>query len=458
MGACTSKKKKKDLDVYFVNETIEEMARSVGFSKALFKHKEWDALKSFCQKRDVHTYHLNDLFNRYLSLERNPEAFIREFRVKTSDTKVPFLKQSRLFQELADLYMPLIYMRDYKGLDKPHSMEEVSFARFSIMAYIFCAQPPADLIFDCLVLMRNRMKLSLKYTMYTYNVLQIVLILTEEMQPSETLKYLLKYINLKNDNEISMQEIVNIGLRYPILFYSLFRFRHHYKRLVFGDKFWADRKMLKARVALDSGLQNNKQLHHGFDNLDIAKRDSARAIIADINALIEMDEIMEQQKRDRALEEDQDQEIKEDEGVGQFTKRILERLALSGTVHPPIKKLPNSLCTNLKSIFGYQFARNIILESELPYDQYEQSFLNLPLDAGTEPIRWHDSVVERDFLYNAAHGTRLWVTKYYHPTLGDVLKETTYQYAPRLRPVDNGTGNAEGEGTAASAAPLPVPA
>lgn len=433
MGNCTQKKK---IDVYFVNETPEEIASSVGFSKELFKHKEWDALKSFCQKRDVKTNHLNELFNRYLSPERNPEAFIREFRVKTMDTKVTFLKHTRLFQELADIYVPLIYLRDYKGLDKPHSPEEVSFARFMIMSYIFCAQPAADLILDCIILMRNRMKLSLNYALYTFNFHQIVSILTEELKPSEALKYVLKYINVKNDTEITIQQMVNIGLRYPLLFYSLFRFRSHFKRLIFGDKFWKDRKLLKSRINLESGLQHNRQLQQGFANEEVALRDTARAILADIKQLIDLERLKESTRREAAIANGEEvKEEEKEEGVGKFVNTIKGHLALSGTPPPPLKSISNEFCVDLKSIFGYQFTRSIILESGLSYDKDMQVFIDLPVDNGTEDVRLYDHMIEREFLYNAAHGTRLWITKFYDPHLGEVLKELTYQYGPRLHPI-----------------------
>jgi len=203
----------------------------------------------------------------------------------------------------------------------------------------------------------------------------------------------------------------------------------------------------------------------GFVNEEAALRETARAILADLQEIVNVERTAEANEKEMAAlirgssnggDDDADsiidndngsQEEKsqysfqsrytlsKDEGVGKLVEAVKGRLCLSGAPPPPLKKISNEFCTDLKSIFGYQMARNFIVESGLPYDKEMQKFVDLPLDNGTEDIRWYDTKVERDFLYNAAHGTRLWVTKFYHPHLGEVLKELTYQYGPRLHPI-----------------------
>ena len=303
--AGTGKGEKKELDLYYLNDDPKEINRQTlyggfGFAKTLFQKNEWDALKKLCLKKNIEQFHLNHIFNKYLDPETHADIFIRQFRVNTSDTKNTFLKKDRLLQELADLFLPLIYMKDYPQLLKPHSDNEISFARFVIMSYIFCAQCHADLIYDSLTMMRQRLDLKLHTVIFTFNFLEIVKVLNENSKKSAALKYVLRACNVANDEEISARKIIRMGIKYPILFYSLERFRTNYKRLVFGEKFWNSesqrKRLLKCRVDLeivpdqidiDQNINVNNidhnQIADFFDNEYAAIKQTARAIISDYN-------------------------------------------------------------------------------------------------------------------------------------------------------------------------------
>ena len=82
-----------------------------------------------CNKKDIKQTQLNAVYKKYLSSE---DVFIRDFRVKTVDIKLPFLQKTKLIQELSDCFIPECFMKKYRGLMGPYSPDEVSFARFKL--------------------------------------------------------------------------------------------------------------------------------------------------------------------------------------------------------------------------------------------------------------------------------------------------------------------------------------
>ena len=303
--AGTGKGETKESELYYVNDDPKEINRQTlyggfGFAKSLFQKNEWEALKKICVKKNIEQHHLNHIFNKYLDPETHPDVYVRQFRVNTAETKNTFLKKERLLQELADLFLPLMYRKDYPQLMKPHSDGEISFARVVIMSYLFCAQCHSDLIYDCLTMMRQRLDLKLHTVLFTFNFMEIIKVLNENSKKSSALEYVLRACNVTNDEEISVRKIIRIGIKYPIIFYSLERFRTHYKRLVFGQKFWTSenqyKRFLKCRVDLeispdqadiDQNINvndiDNNQIADYFDNESTAIKQTARAIISDFN-------------------------------------------------------------------------------------------------------------------------------------------------------------------------------
>lgn len=80
-----------------------------------------------------------------------------------------------------------------------------------------------------------------------------------------------------------MEQIIQMAMKYPVLFYSLVKFRYHFKRLVYGDKFWHERKNLKSRFEI-TFTRKPKDLQTPFATEKLAIKETARALIADIIA------------------------------------------------------------------------------------------------------------------------------------------------------------------------------
>jgi hypothetical protein len=194
------------------------------------------------------------------------------------------------------LLVPAIFIREYQGLDPPYSNEEVSFTRFLIMGYIFCALPIPDLICVLISAIKQSPKAK-KYltadTMIPISTYQtIVTLLGEDLEPSAAAKYIqttIKKNPAKSGTEISLEHIMLLGIKYPLLFYELHRFRTRLKRFIFGDKFWEGRYYLKPRVVgfgagagVSDIIPSTAEYEHAFVNEKEAIRATAASIVTDI--------------------------------------------------------------------------------------------------------------------------------------------------------------------------------
>lgn len=373
---------------------IEKRGHGIGFSKIVFKTKEWKAFKKFSNKKEIRQYHHNLLYKRFLS---HPEVYIRGFRVRTIDSKDIFLKRTHIYKEVADVFFPTIFLKEHKGLEAPHSDEEISFARFAIMAYTFCAQNITDLISDFFACLRQRLTVHMKATIFSFNFGEVIKALNEETASSFAAKWCIMHSNPKNDDEISIEQIIKIGVKYPIIFYQLVRFRNHYRRQIYGDKFWENRDE-KPRIAI-RGLPKNYE--QGFLNEKAAIRATAKAIISDITV----------------------------------TEKGNPK-ALSEISHEPIQEIGDECCYRLKHWYGYKSAMGIILESEISCSSHNQPFLDIinTYDNANEDVRIYDKTVNKEFIYNAGTGLRSWVVKYIETETDNVFKEAVWRYSHRELP------------------------
>jgi hypothetical protein len=320
--------------------------------------------------------------------------------------------------------IPLIYLKEYRGLDLPNTapgqppVDDVSFARFIIMSYIFCAQPIPDLIFDFLAILRHKLNLKLNAVMFLYNFEEIVKVLVEEITPCMTLDVFMAHCNPQNDQEVDVQKLMYLCLKYPIAFFSLVRFRTHFKRLVFGDIFWENKKPLKSRFYAKFHLDGDYS--NAFISEAAARRDTARALLQDCL----------------------------------YQQNINTKLVI--TEHIPVEPLYSITEENYvkaKQILGYTRTRGLIMEAELPLDR------NFPLFAKTAIGRYHaadgddgsslannsvemkaddseydvhherikDKVTDSEFTYSVETGTREWV-KRIEDHHGHLLREMTTAY------------------------------
>jgi len=175
---------------------------------------------------------------RYLT---GVDATLRNMRISTTIVKRIFIEFPVLIQEIADVFIPQIFLKEVKGLDQPYSMEEISFARFIVTGYHFCVQSFTDTLFDFFSISKQNYNMKLKFSIFTFNFQQLLRVITEDLLPSASLQYLRTYCNRRNDDEISIETVILYGMKYPILFYELYRFVRRLKRLIFGDKFWSSR-------------------------------------------------------------------------------------------------------------------------------------------------------------------------------------------------------------------------
>ena len=86
-------------------------------------------------------------------------------------------------------------MKEFPGLDSVSSSsgEVVSFARFIIMSYIFCAEQNPDLIFNFITILKRKLIINTNIRLQIYNVnLLLKLMLELLLQPIKILNRLLK--------------------------------------------------------------------------------------------------------------------------------------------------------------------------------------------------------------------------------------------------------------------------
>ncbi len=227
--------------------------------------------------------------------------------------------------------LPSIYMKPFAGLETMDSADEVSFARFVVMSYIFGLQQFPDLLFDFFAIVRRKLSLQLSVTFGSYSIQQTCLLLVEDLKSSggaSLINTALK--NLDNAPDFRLRTLIRFGTKYPLLFWALQKFRKCYKRFVFGDRFWLNRKHMKLKCIdlLDFPTDYNEW----FLNEDTAVKFTAIHIISDV--IISTS--------------------------NQWT--------FSDIYNPPLSVITSEQITKLKEVVGYKVATRLLIESQIPYD------------------------------------------------------------------------------------------
>lgn len=232
----------------FLDENNKE--GGIGFAKAMFSMQEWTFLKKICDENNIVQSDLNRVFNKHFTDEN---VQLRQMRADLSNFKLWFVDHCNVNKEAVDVLVPEVFLREMPDcLDPPYSPDEVSFARFVVMGFTFCAQPIQDTMYDFISISKRNRKVQLKATMFTYNLNQIISTLSEELEKSAALDYCIKRSNVQNDMEISIESVMRIAVKYPVGFFQLIRFRKKFRRLFFGDRFWEGRRCIKSRFFLSS--------------------------------------------------------------------------------------------------------------------------------------------------------------------------------------------------------------
>jgi hypothetical protein len=227
-----------------------------------------------------------------------------------------------------------MFMKEFPGLEPPAPEGDVvTFARFIITSYLFCAAQIPDLIHDFITMLRQKLTLGIHARLHTYSIDQLMKLMVEDLQPSAAAVILVRSLDgLDQNDELDVLTVVKLGVKYPILFYVLERFRKHIKRVVFGDKFWAARTYLKARI---SELDGNASYYgEKFKDERTALIETSRAIIADV--------VTSAKKK--------------------TTYRLNER---------PVSEvmfLDEEGLQRLKDLFGYERSRQLVVDSEVGID------------------------------------------------------------------------------------------
>ena len=261
------------------------------------------------------------------------------------------------------------------------------------MSYIFCARPMPDLICDFFGLLRMKYSLHLTALIYSINFQEIVKLLSEDLERCSALRYILEFCNPNDTAEYNMEMVVRWSLKYPLFFYTLARYQHLFRRLVFGDGFWNSKRNLKSDLPLSGSEEETARAYHwGNENERAARRETAMSILADIRHMAN-DENRKSDKFD---------------------------LFLPTEYYEPVTFVDESLMVCMKDLLGYKMTRGLIIESELPYSN--ELFLQ-GMDVGPGiPEKRSDKRSNKEFVYNATSGRRQWITKFVDNN-GIVVKE-----------------------------------
>lgn len=356
----------------------------IGFSKAMFTPKEWTSLKEFCQQHGISQVDLNHLFSLYLD---NQEAIVRHMRINLNDFKIKFSRQSKVTQEIADIFVPQLFLRPDKSLFPPYSTDEVSFARFVILGYRFLVQPIQDLIFDFIAISRKNFALKIVSTMYTFNLQLVVATLSEDLPKSSSLQYILERCNVYN-MELTINDIIFLGLKYPLMFFELVHFVIKFKRGFFGDKFWSNHNKYGKSQIVELNCSER------FASYKEALRYTAKSIVTDF-------------ARSSATQLIVPQDIESFQHVESVDLRC---------------------CLHIKNALGYRWSRHILEESELQVLDSSNQLINIPL-LPDEDERITDLKLKQDFVFNMGTGYRAWVELYIDG--GQILREVSHNDNPK---------------------------
>jgi hypothetical protein len=279
MGAAAALLVRRDPYALYVDDPKDIDPLLKGYSRSIFKKLEWPTFKMFCNQFGITHADTCVVFRKFLNYE---EVYLLQFQVRTKDVKNHFSLHSKLEKEIAESLVPLMFMKEFPGLERPQpDGEVVSFARFIIMSYLFCTAQIPDLILDFVAMLRRKLSISTHTNLHAYTLEQLMKVMVEDLQPSAAGWILAQSLSqIQKEEEMPLLMIIKLGIKYPILFYIVERFRKHIKRLVFGDKFWAAHTYFKSRI----GELDGNATYYGerYKDERTALIETSRSIIADV--------------------------------------------------------------------------------------------------------------------------------------------------------------------------------
>jgi hypothetical protein len=170
-------------------------------------------------------------------------------------------------------------MQNINSLADAYSSEEVSFTRFVITMFLFCGQHTPDLISELFAVLKKNFALKLESKMFYFNLSEVLTVFAE-ISDSFASKVLLQAIQQQpKEKEVSIGSIVKFGVKYPVLFYALERFKKKCRRFIFGDKFWKTKKFLKFKAK--EALRLHSEVKTSYQTMESAVAFSAASAITD---------------------------------------------------------------------------------------------------------------------------------------------------------------------------------
>lgn len=358
MGNSVLYRRNKTATVY-ISDDIDERKANKPLPKIIFDDKELQTLKQFCLEKSIHQNYVYQFYEQFICNDTSP---IPNFRMKAATIKKKFSMYSTLMRDLADIFIPYAFYRNLVGLNLPFTQtQEFSLSRFVIMSYIFGGQHILDTIYDFFAMLMQNNAIALSATILSYNFEQILLVLldTDDRLLSNhstinaivdvgytdvTLRILRPLLNPQNDKSMTIEDILRISIKYPILVYKLKKFHKLFQKHIFGAKFWETQR---------SDPLNNTPLKLRLENFDMAD------IKYDISACFESEKNAIRQTA---------RSIINDVAAQSKQQLVITPKQPVHTLAEVTNLLSNEAYYRLKQLFGYKITSELIRESEYSCD------------------------------------------------------------------------------------------
>lgn len=253
--------------------------------------------------------------------------------------------------------------------------------------FLFCSQQTPDLVLELFAILKKNFALKLEINIFLHNLCEMLILFTEDQNSCASKLIMRTILNEPKEKEISIGYIIKLGIKYPVLFYALEKFKKKCRRFVFGDKFWQTKKHLKLKTKNELNIQADVKA--GFVDIAAATAFTASSIITD--AILN--------------------ENKFQGGRYQLSEELY-------TPQDVISYIGSEDAVILKSIFGYKDAKKLIVESGIPYSEelkfitgFETGDFEEKTDEEerelTRIIRL-DKENDRNFLHDPASGETAW--------------------------------------------------
>jgi hypothetical protein len=258
------------------------------------------------------------------------------------------------------------------------------------MTHIFGSQHIIDTIYDFFSLLLQNSDIKLSVTMFSFHFEKIVTVLLEYddlLKNSTSLKILKSRLNVEDRHEWSIQDIIYLGIKYPILFYSLSKFQKLFQRVYFGTKYWSsysENSKLESKPRLDIDLSN---IH--LSNIQLQYENEKNVLIQTSRSLIF--DTIQNYKKPMTLT------------IKQPKSDQLSTISYQNSII-------------LKQVLGNRLASRLVQESEMILD-----FIPIPGIFTEYPMPNNSTLYEYDvhyettdgyeFSYNIATGKKSWIKK-----------------------------------------------